>query len=158
MTSLLSKIQSQQETHGVLIIPQLGPIPVGLRTGSLRVRPSLAVDRHRTMAFMDAGSLVIVHCTNPREKMWGQLLRLDATGVVIRGMDLDSVEDWLRQERSGGPTLIGPSTFFIPCHRLVRVDLDESSEVIASYGDRYRQACGRPVEEALEAPRNEAVD
>ena len=64
-------------------------------------------------------------------------------------MDLATVEDWLRQERAGDPALIGPSTFFIPVHRLVRIDLDESGAVVESYGDRYRQACGRPVEDVL---------
>ena len=59
---------------------------------------------------------------------------------------------------TGSPALIGPSTFFIPGHRLVRVDLDESTEVVSSYGDRYRQACGLAVEEVLEGPRIEAED
>jgi hypothetical protein len=94
-------------------------------------------------------SLVIVHCTNPREKMWGVLLRLDPSGVVVRGMDLATVEDWLHQERTGAPSLIGPSTFFIPVHRVVRVDLDESGGVVASYGDRYLESCGSDVRTVL---------
>ena len=101
------------------------------------------------MKGMESGTLVIVHCTNPREKRWGLLLGLESTGAVVRGMDLATVEDWLRQERAGNPTLIGPSTFFIPAHRLVRIDLDESGAVVESYGERYRQACGRPVEDVL---------
>ena len=107
---------------------------------------------------MASGSLVIVHCTNPREKVWGLRLGLDGSGAVVRGMDLATVEDWLRQERAGDPALIGPSTFFIPVHRLVRIDLDESGVVVESYGDRYRQACGRPVEEALGMNLDEAPD
>ena len=51
---------------------------------------------------VDNGSLVVIHCANPREKMWGVLQRLDKAGVVIRGLDLESVEDWLRQEKAGG--------------------------------------------------------
>ncbi len=101
------------------------------------------------MNAMEPGSLVVVNCSNPREKMWGLMLRLDGTGVVVRGMELGSVEDWLRQEKTGAPALIGPSTFFIPVHRLVRIDLDESGVVVESYGDRYRQACGRAVEDVL---------
>ena len=104
-------------------------------------------------------SLVILHCTNPREKMWGVLLKLDATGAVVRGMDLNTVEDWLRQERSGESALIGPSTFFIPVHRLVRIDLDESHGVLESYGDRYAAGCGRDVREALlDEPGREGVE
>jgi hypothetical protein len=98
---------------------------------------------------IDSGSLVIVHCTNPREKLWGVLVRLDAVGVVVRGMDIDSVEDWLRQERSGAPRLIGPSTCLVPTHRIVRIDLDESTGAVQGYGDRYASACGREAREAL---------
>jgi hypothetical protein len=103
------------------------------------------------MIGIDSGSLVVINCTNPKEKMWGMLLKLDATGAVMRGMDLDTVEDWLRQEKGGGPALIGPSTFFLPVHRIVRIDLDESTGVIASFGDRYRTDCGRDVRRALAA-------
>jgi hypothetical protein len=95
------------------------------------------------------GSLVIAHCCNPREKMWGAVLRLDGTGVVLRGLDLESVEDWLRQERAGGDALINPTTFFLPMHRVVRIDLDESTAVVESYEDRFRSACDRDVREVL---------
>ena len=98
---------------------------------------------------VEVGSLVILHCGNPREKMWGILQRLDAVGAVVRGLDLDSVEDWLRQERAGGERLIGPSTFFIPMARVVRIDLDESSTGVQSYADRYHAACGGDVRDAL---------
>ena len=98
---------------------------------------------------IEVGSLVILHCGNPREKMWGLLVRLDGVGVAVRGLDLDSVEDWLRQERVDGERMIGPTTFFLPMSRVLRIDLDESTTVIDSYGDRYRTACGREVRDAL---------
>ena len=94
-------------------------------------------------------SMVIVNCSNPREKMWGCVVQLDASGVVIRGLDLETVEDWLRQERSGGEALIGPTTFFVPMHRVLRIDLDESSGAVESFTDRFEVACGRKVREAL---------
>ena len=79
---------------------------------------------------------MILHCGNPREKMWGVIVRLDQAGVVVRGLDLDSVEDWMR-------------TFFVPMHRVQRIDLDESTTVVASYSDRFEAACGRNAREAL---------
>ena len=88
---------------------------------------------------IEVGSLVILHCGNPREKMWGLLVRLDGVGVAVRGLDLDSVEDWLRQERVDGERMIGPTTFFLPMSRVLRIDLDESTTVIDSYGDRYQR-------------------
>ena len=103
------------------------------------------------------GALVILHCGSPREKMWGAVMRLDAVGVVLRGLDLETVEDWLRQERAGGERLIWPTTFFVPMHRVLRIDLDEPGPAVASYGDRFLAACGRDVHEALqERPGNDA--
>lgn len=98
---------------------------------------------------IEVGSLVVLHCTNPREKHWGLLLRLDGLGAVVRGLDLASVEDWLAQERGGGDPLIAPSTFFVPIHRLIRVDLDESGPVVTGYGDRFQRESGRDVRRAL---------
>lgn len=98
---------------------------------------------------IEVGSLVVLHCANPREKHWGLLIQMDGLGVVLRGLDLASVEDWLAQERGGGDPLLAPSTFFVPTHRLVRVDLDETGPVVTGYGDRFRRECGRDVREAL---------
>jgi hypothetical protein len=98
---------------------------------------------------IEPGSLVIVHCSNPREKFWGVLVRLDVVGAIVRGLDLNSVEDWLLQERSEADGLIRPSTFFVPLHRVVRIDLEEQGGVVPGYGERYGDACGRDVREAL---------
>jgi hypothetical protein len=100
---------------------------------------------------IESGSLVIVHCANPREKFWGLLVRLDTVGAIVRGVDLNSVEDWLLQERTEADGLISPFTFFVPLHRVVRIDLEEQGGVVPSYAERYRDACGRDVREALVA-------
>jgi hypothetical protein len=34
-------------------------------------------------------------------------------------------------------------------HRVQRIDLDESTAAVASYGDRFAAACGRSAREAL---------
>jgi hypothetical protein len=98
---------------------------------------------------IEPGSLVIVNIAKPREKVWGLLIRLDAVGVVIRGLDLNSVEDWLAQQRLGAEQLISPSTFFVPTHRILRIDLEEEGGVVESFGDRYTAACGGDVRGAL---------
>jgi hypothetical protein len=104
---------------------------------------------------IEVGALVVVHCTNPREKHWGLLLRIDELGVVLRGLDLESVEDWLAQERGGGDALITPSTFFLPTHRMIRLDLDETGPVVVGYGDRFARECDRDVRKALIGDRSE---
>ncbi len=98
---------------------------------------------------IEVGALVVVHCTAPREKLWGVLLRLDGVGAVIRGLDLASVEDWLRQLRSEGETLLGPSTVFIPSHRVEKIALDESSGPFTSYGERFAEVSGGDIRDVL---------
>ncbi len=98
---------------------------------------------------IEAGSLVILHCQNPKEKLWGALVRLDTVGTVIRGLDLNSVEDWMRQERDGSDRLIMPTTQFYPMHRIERMYLDESSAAFEGFGDRFRATCGHDASDAL---------
>jgi hypothetical protein len=96
-------------------------------------------------------SLVVLHCANPREKMWGIVVRLDVVGVVLRGLELASVDDWLRQLRSDGEVSLGPNTFLVPMHRVVRIDLDESGPAVSSFADRFRTDTGRDIRDELMA-------
>lgn len=104
---------------------------------------------------LEVGSVVVLCCASPKEKVWGCLVRLDATGIVIRGLALGSVEDFLAQERGGEPPLIAPSTLFVPMHRVERMYCDETTAALVSYADRYRQATGRDVRDALLRPLDE---
>lgn len=101
------------------------------------------------MSGLDVGTVVIVHCRDPKEKIWGLLQRLDAVGVALRGLDLGAVEDWLRQEAGGKERLLTPSTFFLPMHRVQRIDLDEPVGPVPAIADRYLEANGVDVREVL---------
>lgn len=101
------------------------------------------------MIDIEKGSLVVLCCLKPKEQTWGLVIRLDACGVVIRGLDLDSVEDWLCQEKAGEASQINPSTVFVPMHRVQRIYRDESTDVFASFGDRFATMCGSDVRDAL---------
>lgn len=103
------------------------------------------------MSALDIGNVVIVHCRDPKEKFWGLLQRLDGVGVVLRGLDLGAVEDWIRQEAAGGERLLTLSTFFIPMHRVQRIDLDEAVGPAPSFAERYRDASGGDVRKVLVA-------
>ena len=96
--------------------------------------------------------LVILHCLAPREKLWGVLIRLDAVGVVMRALDLNSVEDWMAQERLGKESMIAPTTLFVPSHRVERIYLDEGNGPVESLGERYRSTCGGDPVVALMGP------
>jgi hypothetical protein len=98
---------------------------------------------------MGPGTLVVVQCHNPPEKLWGKLLRLNALGVVLRGLNLNSIEDWLAQEKTGEEGFIEPSTVYIPVHRIERIYVDESTRVAPAFGERFEAACGVDVRDAL---------
>jgi len=101
---------------------------------------------------MDLGEVVVVSCSGPKEKFWGVLLDLNATGATVRGIPVDACEDWLRQHASGSPSMIGPVTIFLPAHRLDRIEVDESSEAVECFADRFRRVVRREPKEVLLAP------
>jgi hypothetical protein len=89
------------------------------------------------------GELVTVHLTGPREKFWGALVALAPAGVTVRGVQLDSFEDFLRQATRAEPPLVGAVTVYFPAHRIDRVELDESSGAVEGLGERFRRITGR---------------
>ncbi len=94
-------------------------------------------------------SIVIAHLVNPTEKLWGVLLSLDQSGLVLRGINVSSFDDWMfqvaRQERRS----LGLSTMFVPLFRVERIFLDEQVGEVESYRQRFEQQVGRPVESYL---------
>jgi len=92
---------------------------------------------------------VVVYLREPKEKVWGLLLSLNPTGVVVRGLDLAAFDDWMRQEAKGETPLLGLLTLFYPMHRLERLERDESLGPLMSYADRFHGEVGRTVFESL---------
>ncbi len=98
---------------------------------------------------MDAGELVVVSCSAPKEKFWGVLLALAPAGATLRGVRLDAFEEWLRQHAGSGPEVIGPVTLFLPAHRLERIEVDESTGPVEGFGDRFRRVAREDPRAAL---------
>ena len=99
-----------------------------------------------------AGSLVIINLQQPREKFLGLLLKLDGLGAQIRGVDLNSFEDLLRQAaKQGTGDGYGPvlSTMFFPAGRIERILLDEPAGSLPSCGQRFHQSTGLDFTEFL---------
>jgi hypothetical protein len=91
------------------------------------------------------GSTVVVYLQGPKEKVWGVLVSLTASGVVLRGIDLATFDDWMRQEARGDEELIGLTTIFYPMHRVMRLERDETVGPLTSYADRFAREVGRSV-------------
>jgi len=104
---------------------------------------------------MEINSIVIVSLTSPKEKIWGQLLLLEAKGVTVRGIELESFDDFLRQIVNQEDTTVGMTRVFYPMHRVERIATDEPSGSIPSLAERFRQKVGLTIQEYLgiETPR-----
>jgi hypothetical protein len=98
-----------------------------------------------------AGAPVVVYLHGPREKLWGILTDLNVAGVFLRGIDLNTFDDWtqmiIRGERN-----IGLTYLFIPMWRVERVTLDESIDDIPALADTFYARVGITIYEYLEIP------
>jgi hypothetical protein len=94
-------------------------------------------------------AIVIVNLVNPKEKFWGILLSVSAAGLTLRGVNLDSFEDWVRQIVSREETSIDLVTMFFPLFRLERMFLDEPVGAIRSYSDHFTEVVGMRPEKYI---------
>jgi hypothetical protein len=95
------------------------------------------------------GAPVILYLREPKEKVWGLLLSILTSGIVVRGLDLMTFDDWLRQEARGEEPAIGLVTLFYPMGRVERMERDESIGPLEGYADRFRREVGRSVRQVL---------
>ena len=100
-----------------------------------------------TPATLGPGSIVIAYLQSPRDRFWGVLRSLDATGLVIDGFDLNSFDDWVRQ--AAGGQRLSLSTVFFPLLRVEKVLLDAESGEVPSMAMQFERRVGRPLQEFL---------
>ena len=98
---------------------------------------------------MEINNIVILSLTAPKEKVWGQVLQLEASGVTVRGIDLDSFDDFMRQVTKEEETAVGLNTVFFPMHRVERIIVDEPSGSIPSLSQRFQAKVGMTIQEFL---------
>src|SRR4029077_9801755 len=92
----------------------------------------------RARVMIRPGSLVIVHLVQPTEKFWGILQELGVAGVMLRGINVSSFDDWMAQASRPGDQTLGLSTMFVPLFRVERIFLDEAVGEVESYRQRFR--------------------
>ncbi|BDU72416.1 hypothetical protein [Mesoterricola silvestris] len=89
------------------------------------------------------GQLVVAVLREPRERMWGRLLGLEASGLALRGLDLRVWEEVLAMVRRGEDDQVALGTRFFPMHRVESLYLDEPSSGVPSLGADFLQRTGR---------------
>jgi len=98
---------------------------------------------------LQAGSIVVVSLHNPKERLWGELVSVHAAGITLRGIDLNSFDDFIRQILDPEGERIGLPTLFFPMQRLERIALDEPRGSIPSLAERFEQKVGRSLRDYL---------
>ncbi len=89
---------------------------------------------------------VLLFLREPREKLFGVLLGIDPAGVSVRALDLEAIDDFLRQEaRADAEPQLAPATLFYPMHRVERIERDESVGPLPGFAERARRETGREV-------------
>ncbi len=114
--------------------------------------------RRSAKRFLDIepNAIVVASLVNPREKVWGQLVALRPEGITVRGIQIESFEDFVRQitNRTGAEVTL--TTAFYPMHRVERIASDEASAGIPSLSDRFREKVGITIQDYLEIEHNTA--
>jgi uncharacterized 2Fe-2S/4Fe-4S cluster protein (DUF4445 family) len=98
------------------------------------------------MAKIETGENVIIVLHGPREKFWGVLHEIGASGVFARGIDLNAFDEYVRAVRNS-EAFYGVSETFFPMWRIERVSRDESSGDIQSMAEQFRQRTGTDIGE-----------
>lgn len=99
---------------------------------------------------MDEGSIVVINLQNPKEKFLGKLMTITTAGITLKGVDVNSFNDWMSEFRAQHlPLTICPTTMFLPMHRVISCYLDEDMGEVLSFGSQFRIRTGRDIGEVL---------
>jgi len=98
---------------------------------------------------VEPNSIILLNLQSPKEKLWGELVSMNAAGVTIRGIDLNSFDDFIRQVLDPEGDRVGLPTLFFPMQRVERIALDEPHGSIPSLAERFEQKVGRSLRDYL---------
>ncbi len=99
-------------------------------------------------AIFTRGAVVLVTLNSPREKFWGAVLEITTAGLGVRGINLNSLDDFARLVREGEPA--AASAVFFPMHRIERIELDTPNGAIPSLAERFASKSGHNAAEILD--------
>lgn len=83
------------------------------------------------------GAIILATLQSPREKFFGALLGLSSFGIVLCGIPLESIDDFITQLRDGEP--VRPAVLFFSMHRIERLEIDQPSGDVPSLSERFQR-------------------
>jgi hypothetical protein len=98
---------------------------------------------------LEPNSIIILSLHTPKEKLWGMLASMNSAGVTVRGIDLNSFDDFIRQVMDPEGERVGLPTLFFPMQRVERIALDEPHGSIQSMAERFEHRVGRSLRDYL---------
>jgi hypothetical protein len=119
--------------------------------GAIFQQSAKPLAHRRTQEIMNSGQIVLVTLQNPREKFWGVLLALTPAGASLRGVDLQSLDDFTQLVKSGEATTA--SLVFFPMHRVQRIEVDSRSGELPSLADQFTAKTGIDVAKFFQEPQ-----
>ena len=105
-------------------------------------------DTDQTSSRIRRGVPVIIVLHSPREKSWGVLDEINSAGVFMRGLDLNSFDDWVTAVVHDEPFL-GFGDLFFPMWRVERVSKDEAGGGVPSLFEQVERRTGRSIEDLI---------
>ena len=98
------------------------------------------------MTKIEPGEIVIIVLREPREKIWGTLGEITPAGVFVRGIDLNSFEEFARSVKEGDE-YYGLSEQFFPLWRVERISKDERNGSIPATHEQFMDKTGFSLNE-----------
>ncbi|MBX7172309.1 MAG: hypothetical protein K1X72_15185 [Pyrinomonadaceae bacterium] len=95
---------------------------------------------------VETGDIIIIVLHNPREKIIGVLDEINASGVFVRGIDLNAFDDWCRAIANNEP-FYSMQNYFFPMWRIERITQDEDSAEVPSMAQQFSQRTGLNIED-----------
>ncbi len=95
---------------------------------------------------IETGEVVLIVLQNPREKVWGTLREINQAGVFVRGIDINSFEDFVISVVHDEP-FYGLSEQFFPMWRIERISKDQEDGDIPSMQSQFEQRTGKLLKE-----------
>lgn len=97
---------------------------------------------------LKSGDPILLVLHTPREKCWGILDEINGAGVFLRGLDLNSFDEWISALAHGEP-FIGFGSLFFPMWRVERIAKDEPAGGVPSLLQQAEQRARRSFDELM---------